>query len=39
MMHSKRYPVNKRKSAHSFNRNEPKRHGFNLAVARGGFRL
>lgn len=38
-MSLRRGNVNKRKSANSFNRNEGKRHSYNFAIMRGGWRL
>lgn len=35
----RRQSVNKRRSAHRFNRHEGKRHAFNLKIMRGGWRL
>lgn len=38
-MSMRRRPVNKRKSAKSFNRNAGKTHAFNKRIQRGGWRL
>lgn len=35
----RRAPVNKRRSARSFNRHENKSHAFNRRIMRGGWRL
>lgn len=35
----RRNNVNRRSSARSFNRNEPRRHVFNMKIMRGGWRL